>query len=438
MKIKKLSIAIIAVAVISVIVLVSFALTSQFLSAGRNSSEKVIYFADHISDAHRKLINRFNELHKGRIRVEAIDLSFNKFSTNERKELLVRYLRSKSDRVDIFAVDQIWVPRFVKWSLNLDNYLDKSYKENLLEQAKQTCVVNDSLMALPLYLDLAVLIYRTDLIRALPEGKAIEKQLQEGITWEQLLSLQSQFPNRPLFIYQADDYEGLMCQFTELMSSYGQPMATADSLYINSPEAIKAATFLRNLVHSYKVSPISVLEMKENDSYLEFTKSGAPFVRGWPSSVDSDNPAFFEFRKDRGDVVAVGPTPYPAGNKKQSVFGGWNLILSKYSRNIPESVEFLKFVMSDEAQKILFEEGKFIPVSKSVFADKEFVRSNPMLTFYKEQLERGFHRPFFEFYTTISDVIAYYLNAIINNEYTPEQGLRLAEQSIKSQGIFLK
>jgi multiple sugar transport system substrate-binding protein len=30
---------------------------------------------------------------------------FQKFSTNERKELLTRSLRSKSDRIDIFSVD---------------------------------------------------------------------------------------------------------------------------------------------------------------------------------------------------------------------------------------------------------------------------------------------------------------------------------------------
>ena len=50
-----------------------------------------IHYVSHISDAHQKAINNFNEKYEGRIRIEAINLPFEKFSTNERKELLVRY-----------------------------------------------------------------------------------------------------------------------------------------------------------------------------------------------------------------------------------------------------------------------------------------------------------------------------------------------------------
>lgn len=80
-----------------------------------------IFFADNISNAHRKLIERFNEEFKGQIEVIPIDLPFSKFSTNERKELLARSLRSKSERIDVFAVDLIWVPRFARWGQPVGN-----------------------------------------------------------------------------------------------------------------------------------------------------------------------------------------------------------------------------------------------------------------------------------------------------------------------------
>jgi len=82
-----------------------------------------IYFADNISIAHEALIKRFNETYRGEIEVVPINLPFSKFSTNERKELLARSLRSRSDLIDVFAVDLIWVPRFAKWCEPLDIHI---------------------------------------------------------------------------------------------------------------------------------------------------------------------------------------------------------------------------------------------------------------------------------------------------------------------------
>src|SRR5512140_3173445 len=88
--------------------------TGAGLSNDRQEPTRV-YFADNISKAHRVIIAEFNKRHAGSIEVVPVDLPFDKFSTNERKELLARSLRSKSDKIDIFAVDLIWVPRFARW-----------------------------------------------------------------------------------------------------------------------------------------------------------------------------------------------------------------------------------------------------------------------------------------------------------------------------------
>jgi multiple sugar transport system substrate-binding protein len=97
-----------------------------------------IHYVSHISDAHQKVIDRFNKKYEGRIQIESINLPFEKFSTNERKELLARYLRSKSDRIDVFTVDQIWIPRFTKWSLSLDNYFNLDERKKLLDYGLET------------------------------------------------------------------------------------------------------------------------------------------------------------------------------------------------------------------------------------------------------------------------------------------------------------
>ncbi len=79
-----------------------------------------VYYADNISPAHQQIIDRFNELYRWKIEVVPVNLPFEKFSTNERKELFARSLRNKSDRLDIFAVDLIWVSSFSRWAEPLD------------------------------------------------------------------------------------------------------------------------------------------------------------------------------------------------------------------------------------------------------------------------------------------------------------------------------
>ncbi|MCB9069591.1 MAG: hypothetical protein H6629_17535 [Calditrichae bacterium] len=82
--------------------------TTRSRRFGGNNTATQIYFVDNISQAHSELINRFNAEYSGRIEVVPVDLPFEKFSTNERKQLLAKSLRSKSDRIDVFAIDLIW------------------------------------------------------------------------------------------------------------------------------------------------------------------------------------------------------------------------------------------------------------------------------------------------------------------------------------------
>ncbi len=159
---------------------------NDFLSP-KSESEIVITYADNISSAHQKLIDEFNLLNQGSIRVEPIDLPFNKFSTNERKELLARSLRSKSKKIDLFAVDLIWSARFSKWSEPLSKYISKNDTTKLVKQALESCIFNDEVVALPIYIDVGLMYYRKDLLKKIPNYKEIERKLIEGITWKEFI-----------------------------------------------------------------------------------------------------------------------------------------------------------------------------------------------------------------------------------------------------------
>ena len=429
---------------ISSIVIVAFILIRYISSPSGsgdnlNSNIKKIYFVDHISAAHQKVIDRFNEKYRGQIEVVAINLPFTKFSTNERKELLARYLRSRSDRIDIFSVDQIWVPRFAKWAIPMEKYINPLTKDNLLKFAMQSCYFRDTLVAIPLYIDIALMSYRKDLLGKLPDHEIVEKKIKESITWEDFISLQNRlgYSQNPFFLFQADDYEGLVCIFAEMMANQNKPMIIDGALQLNSEEAKRALQLLVDLVNKYNVSPQEVVTLKENSSYDYFIANDGVFLRGWTSFLSNDSKRSYNYNKVF-DKLGEAPTPHFAGFSPVSVFGGWNLMISKFSTKIPEAVKFVNYLISDEAQKIMYEEALFLPISEKIYKDLSYAKDFPRLQFYYKLLKRGFHRPFMENYTNVSDFLSYYLNQAIRKELSVEDALKMASEKINSGSILIK
>ncbi|MFH0735292.1 MAG: extracellular solute-binding protein [bacterium] len=436
MKSEKIAYVIASIIVITLIILLSFILTTSFSNKYPYDTTKKIYYVDNISSAQEKVIKRFNELNKGKIEVIGINIPFSKFSTNERKELLARFLRSKSDLIDIIAIDQIWTARFAKWALPLNNYFNRIVKNDIISPAINTCVYDSTLIALPLYLDISLMYYREDIINKLPNAEVIKRKLEKSITWEDFITLKKQLNiDNPFFVFQAADFEGLICIYTELLAMYNESFINGDLLNINTKKAEKTLNFLVDLIYTYGMSPKDVLKFKENLSYDYYIQNNGVFLRAWPGFES-------EIRKyknvDSNAVFVKVPTPHFEGTNPKSVFGGWNLIISKYSTKINESEKFLEFLMSSEAQKIMYEEGKILPVNKEIYADEAYIKLHPDLLFYKKLIETGVFRSQHPNYTHITDLLSYYLNLALEKRIDVKEALIKAENKISTRTILLK
>ena len=102
LKKNKTTIVFTAATLLLLVIYISMILSNNLGSGKKNIPR--IYFADNISPALQSLIDRFNQNYQGQIEVVPINLPFSKFSTNERKELLARSLRSKSDLIDVYNI----------------------------------------------------------------------------------------------------------------------------------------------------------------------------------------------------------------------------------------------------------------------------------------------------------------------------------------------
>lgn len=418
---------------ISTVVILSILLTFIFFPSkspeNSNLLMKKIYYVDNISKAHQKVIDRFNEIYKEQIQVIPIDIPFEKFSTNERKELLARFLRSKSDRIDIIAVDQIWVPRFAKWTVPLDGLVSDSTRNSYLSYAVNSCVLDDTLYASPLYIDISVMFYREDLLKSTGNFSSIRSRLEKSITWEDFVSIRGL--KSPYFLFQADDYEGLSCIFIELLQSLSFNLIREGQINLTSLEPRKALELLVKLVKDYQISPESVSRHKEVNSYQQFIDGDVAFLRGWPGFLKEKRVQL----EERGiyDNVKIAPNPHFADGKKASMFGGWNLMISTFSQNKKESALFLEFASGEEAQKILFEEGGFLPVNKSLYEDELILKEHPELKFYQNLISSGVYRPSLQHYTRISDILSENLNKAIRGEISVDDALKTSEIKINKE-----
>ena len=436
MQFSKIFYVIISTILVTIFMLIIYVFPTYNLNEHSGEKSVKIYFADNMSPAHTKVIDLFNKKYKGQIEVIPINLPFDKFSTNDRKELLSRYFRSKSDRIDVFSVDQIWVPRFTRWAIPLNDYFSKSERKVILNYALKSCYYNDTLYAIPLYLDIALMYYRKDLIGKLNDAKQIENTLKKSITWKELISLRKKLKDNPLFVFQADDYEGLMCIYTEVLANMNGELMDGDSLLLKTPKAKKALQFLADLVNKDDISPKDVLRFKEDDSYDYYLKNNGIFLRGW-AGLFKNNAIGNKYYYLKDEITEV-PTPHLEGSKPVSVFGGWNLMISNFSTKIPESVRFIKFLMSEEAQKILVDVGGYIPINNNIYEDSLYLEKNPELIFEIQLIKNGIYRPFSVRYTNVSDVVSYYLNLCIKGNLTPDEALYKADEELNSKSILLK
>ncbi len=429
------SVVLITLIVITLFVLMALTGILKFNTA---DAIKKIYFADNISSSHKILIEKFNKLHEGKIEVVHINLPFDKFSTNERKELLIRSLRGRSDRIDLFSVDQIWVPRFAKWAEPLNLYFNSVKRDQILDQVLQTCYYNDTLVAMPLYFDIGMMYCNNTILKKLPNYERIKFELQNSITWEKFIQLGVEMKKygNPFYLFPADNYEGLMCSFVELIKSQNKKLFENDSIHLNSAAVQKSLQLLIDLVNKYKLSPPEITGYRETETYNYFVRNKGVFLRGWPG--------FYKwYRENIKDEDVSGtidryPLPHFEGGTSASIMGGWNLVVSKYSSNKAEVIEFIKFLLSEESQKTLYRVGGYLPVIKSIYADKQFMQKNNELSFYYGLLNSSVYRPFLQQYTRYSDVIAFYLNEAISGKSDLRTALYKAQRTVNSGDVFIK
>lgn len=389
-----------------------------------------IYFADRITDAHRVLIDRYNRVHEGKVRVVPIDFPNAEFTTNERKEVLARSLRGEGEGIDLLAVDVIWVGRFAKWCEPLEEHFSPEELKRILPDALASCYSDNVLVAVPLDLVQGVLYYREDLVAARPGGADIARSLQRPMTWPAFLGLQKRLqPAGPFYIFPAAEYEGLICIFIEILLGLKEDYFKVHGFDFTTAEARQALGLLVDLVQKHGAAPAIVTSLTEVPSYEYFVRHDGLFLRGW-ISYDRD------FRSAPYDSVREAhlrkaPLPYPAGGRPASVFGGWNLMISRFSTKKEESLEFMRYLLSDSAQELIYAQGGYLPVVTAFYEDPTIRQKYPEVSALRALMQTGVHRPAERDYTKYSRIMAGYFSRAIRGKIPVDEALERTTRDIR-------
>jgi multiple sugar transport system substrate-binding protein len=236
--------------------------------------------------------------------------------------------------------------------------------------------------------------------------------------------------NRPFYGFTAKAYEGLICNYFELLAGQSSVPFDKNSLHVDDAAAKRALSMMVEFVGSSGISPKNVIEFDENRNYDYMLEHDGVFWRGWPNFLEH----YRTFYSDTAKINNIGRAALPhfQGMPPRSVFGGWNLMVSRYSSSKPQAIEFVKYFQREESQKLMFEVGGYLPTAKSIYADSIYMKKHPDLSYYKSLVDRGFHRPALVDYTRLSDIMSRYLHRAIKGELSVEEALREATLMISS------
>jgi trehalose/maltose transport system substrate-binding protein len=316
------------------------------------------------------------------------------------------WLAAGNSDIDVYQTDVIWAPQLADQFLDLTDAakdVAKLHFPSIIES--QT--VNGKLVALPAFTDAPALYYRKDLLE--------KYKLTPPKTWDELAAdaktVLAGEKNADLqgFVFQGNAYEGLTCDALEwVKSSGGGQIVEADgSISINNPKAAAALERAKSWVGT--IAPKGVLAYQEEESRGVWQLGNAVFMRNWPYAYSLGNGDDSKV-KGKFDVV---PLPSgEAGGSSAATLGGWNLAVSKYSKNPKDSTALVMYMASPEFQKQRALLRSNLPTIMSLYDDADIAKAQPIIPNWKNVFLQAVPRPSAPTKTKYNEVSSLFWSAV--------------------------
>ncbi|AVH21605.1 ABC transporter substrate-binding protein [Nocardia cyriacigeorgica] len=364
----------------------------------------------------KQLIDRWNAAHPD----EQVTYKEQSNDASQQYDDLVEHMRSKSSDYDVFAMDVPWTAEFAAkgWIQPLkDSFaIDTSA---LLPPTVASATYNNTLYAAPRNTNGGLLFYRTDLVPNPPK------------TWDEMLGMCNiaRANNIGCYAGQLKNYEGLTVNTAEVINAYGGTFVGSDGKTptVDSPQA---RVGLGKLVEAYDRGdiPPEAVTFTETESGAAFTQGKLMFLRSWPSTFGDAGSESSVVR----DKFAVAPLPGESGIGA-STLGGYNAAISAFSKNKATALDFLRFLISEDAQHIVAS-GALPSVRESMYDDPALIAKMPYLPALKDSISNAVPRPVTPFYPAVSKAIRDNAFAALKGEKSVDDAIIGMQKGIEAAG----
>ncbi|HOI63207.1 MAG TPA: ABC transporter substrate-binding protein [Mesotoga sp.] len=291
----------------------------------------------------------------------------------DRLGLYLQFLEAKSPEIDVYQVDVIWPGDLAQHFIDFYEYNADKVVSMHFPAIVENNTVDGKLVAIPWFTDAGLLYYRTDLLE--------KYGLKPPTTWDELENAakiiqegeRKTNPDFWGFVWQGNAYEGLTCDALEWLASNdaGTIISPDKKITIANANAIEILEKVAGWIGT--ISPSGVLTFAEEDARAVWQTGNAAFMRNWPYC--------YSLSKGPDSNVAgkfdVSPLPAGKSGNGAATLGGWQLSVSKYSKNPKEAADLALFMAGYEIQKLRAVEGSMNPTIQALYADYEVIKANP-------------------------------------------------------------
>jgi multiple sugar transport system substrate-binding protein len=372
------------------------------------------------SGTYPALVDTYNKTNKDNVHVTWHNGPSN---TGSLLTIYTNTLRARSSSIDVMSIDVVYPAQFASngWTVDLTSKWPASERANYLPGPLESCTYQGKVTAAPMRTDLQILYYRKDIVSTPPN------------TYDELVGQAKSHASKAKygFVWQGSQYEGLVCNFIEVLHSYGGDVldpTNSKKVIVNSPQGVQALTQMVSWVGT--ISPLSITTFTEEPCRQAFQNGDALFMFNWPYAYSLGNdPA----KSKVAGKFDIHPIPYGGGSTVgHSAIGGWNMAINAFSKNPDASWSFIKYVLSPEAQKQLAIKGSFTPALKSAYNDAEVKSKQPLFTKLQPILQNALPRPVSPVYPNLSNIIQTHVHQALTKRVSPADALSAMQSQLQT------
>jgi multiple sugar transport system substrate-binding protein len=335
-------------------------------------------------------------------------------SADEQRNQFVQRQEAKSPECDVFYSDVIWTAEFASqnWLYDMTPYVELR-RDEFIESTFETATYEGKIWGVPHKTNAGFLYYRTDQVDTAPK------------TWQEVYEKAAQNDG---IAYQGAAYEGLTVNFLELSFAAGGKVLSDDgkTAEIDSPENLEVLQFMVDGIKN-GAAPKAVTTYMEEPARRAFEAGRVTFLRNWPYVFATANRA-----KATKGKFEVAPFPEWEGGGTAGILGGFNLVISRFSKNPGAALKFIDYMTHEQRQAEDIVKYSDASPLKAVYDDPEVQKAQPFSDELKTAVEQSRSRPVSPVYPQVSQAIYKNVNQALSGQVSPQDALKQAQSEMQA------